>query len=249
VQPLHNLSACICSLRYPACNAHAPCCHLLPTPLYSIFPHYLMNGTIFEETLLNTKCVFWFSLHLLSEIFLILRRNERDSTKNIYWSSLWSTRYSCPILMKPEFSRQIFEKSSSITFHENPSSGSRVVPFGRTDGRTDMTKLIVAFCNFANAPKIQVRKWKLRTFHLCTWISYVFLYVLVYLGTFIKVRKATISFVMSVRLSAWNNSAPTERILMKVDIWGFFENLSRKYKIQVSLKSDESNGYFTWRPI
>jgi hypothetical protein len=25
---LHNLSVCICSLRYPACNAHAPSYHL-----------------------------------------------------------------------------------------------------------------------------------------------------------------------------------------------------------------------------
>jgi len=32
-------------------------------------------------------------------------------------------------------------------FDENPSSGSRVVPFGRTDRRTDMTKLIVFFAN------------------------------------------------------------------------------------------------------
>ena len=36
-----------------------------------------------------------------------------------------------------EFSRQIFEKYSDIKFHENPSSGSRVVQCGRTDGRTD----------------------------------------------------------------------------------------------------------------
>ena len=33
-----------------------------------------------------------------------------------------------------------------------------------------------------------------------------------------KLRKATISFVMSVCLSAWNNSVPTGRILMKLDI-------------------------------
>jgi hypothetical protein len=32
-------------------------------------------------------------------------------------------------------------------------SGYRVVPCGQTDGRTDMTKLIVAFRNFAKAPK------------------------------------------------------------------------------------------------
>jgi len=59
--------------------------------------------------------------------------------------------------MKFEFSRKIFEKFLHIKFHENPSSGSRVVPCGRTDGRTggqtDMTKLIVAFRNFAKALK------------------------------------------------------------------------------------------------
>jgi len=35
--------------------------------------------------------------------------------------------------MKLEFSGQIFEKNSNIKFHENPSSGSRVVPCGQTD--------------------------------------------------------------------------------------------------------------------
>ena len=33
--------------------------------------------------------------------------------------------------------------------------GSRVVPSVQTDGRTDMTKLIVAFRNFSNTPKIR----------------------------------------------------------------------------------------------
>ena len=59
--------------------------------------------------------------------------------------------------MKIEFPRQIFEKYSNIKFHYNPYSGSRVVPYGkrygRTDRPTDMTKLIVVFHNFANAPK------------------------------------------------------------------------------------------------
>ena len=63
--------------------------------------------------------------------------------------------------MKPEFSRPTFEKYTNIKFNENRSSGTPVVPCERTDreaGRqadrqTDMTKLIVAFRNFANAPK------------------------------------------------------------------------------------------------
>ena len=38
-QLLHNLSVCIFSLRYPACNAHAPYSHLRTSPLYNIFLH------------------------------------------------------------------------------------------------------------------------------------------------------------------------------------------------------------------
>jgi len=51
--------------------------------------------------------------------------------------------------MKLEFSRQIFE-SADIKFHENPSCGSRLF---HSNGRTDMTKLIFTFRNYANAPK------------------------------------------------------------------------------------------------
>jgi hypothetical protein len=43
---------------------------------------------------------------------------------------------------------------------------------------------------------------------------------------------------MSVRLSAWNNSAPTGRIFMKL----IFEDFSQTVeKIRVSLKSDKNN--------
>jgi len=81
---LHNLSVCICSVRYKACNEHAPYFHLWLAPLYNIFQPFLTNGTIFgKKKSLNTKCVFWFSLQLLFETFLILRRNERDTIKNI----------------------------------------------------------------------------------------------------------------------------------------------------------------------
>ena len=53
--------------------------------------------------------------------------------------------------MKLEFSRQIFEKKAQI------SSLIKIHPVGaelfHADGQTDMTKLTVAFCNLANAPK------------------------------------------------------------------------------------------------
>ena len=68
-----------------------PCvtvCHHISTGIYHISPHYLINGTIFggKKKLLNTKCVFWFSVQLLSETFVILRRIQRDVIKNVYWS-------------------------------------------------------------------------------------------------------------------------------------------------------------------
>jgi hypothetical protein len=61
-------------------------------------------------------------------------------------------RYSFQFLRKLEFSRQIVEKYSNIKFHENPSSGNRVVPCGETDRHTDMTKITV-FHYFAKPPK------------------------------------------------------------------------------------------------
>ena len=60
-----------------------------------------------------------------------------------------STHYTCQILIKLEFSQQIFKKYSTIQFHENPSSGNPVVP----RGWADMTKLTVAFCNSVNMAK------------------------------------------------------------------------------------------------
>jgi hypothetical protein len=84
--------------------------------------------------------------------------------------------------MKLEFSRQIFEESLNIKFHENPSSWSRVVSCVRTDGWTDMTKLIVAFHNFASAPKkgvfshLTIEKISFRqTFLKCSDSFYLFM--------------------------------------------------------------------------
>jgi len=59
--------------------ALTPYCHLCPVCLYIIYPHYLINGTIFEKKLVNIKRVFWFLLQLLSGTFLFLRTIYRVS--------------------------------------------------------------------------------------------------------------------------------------------------------------------------
>jgi hypothetical protein len=61
-----------------------------------------------------------------------------------------SIGYSCHILMKFEFSGQIFKKYSNIKFRERPCSGSRFVPYGQKDRRADTT---ITNRKFANAPK------------------------------------------------------------------------------------------------
>jgi hypothetical protein len=143
----------VCSHSYPACKAHAPynivVCGLSGR-LYHIFPHYLTNDTIFGENLLNIKCVFCFRLQILSEIILIQKKNKAMHYHKCIYVLMYRTTFSCQILMKRELHRQIFEKYSDIKFYENLSGGSRVVPWGRTYKK----KLMVAFRNFVNAPKI-----------------------------------------------------------------------------------------------
>jgi hypothetical protein len=73
-------------------------------------------------------------------------------------AEIWSRMYiglhvNYPLFMsafnETLVSGRIFEKHSNVIFHGNSSSGSRVIPCGQTD----MTKLTVAFRNFANEPK------------------------------------------------------------------------------------------------
>jgi len=54
------------------CNAHASYCHLWPVRLYIIFPHYLINGTIFEKKIIERKMRFDFVYNFLCETFLIV---------------------------------------------------------------------------------------------------------------------------------------------------------------------------------
>ena len=133
---------------------------LSPVPNFSTLSYKQYD---FQRTLLNTKCVFWFSLQILSETSVILRRNERDMTTNVYRSARY-VHFVCLFVCFLVFCLFVcfndnwifsteFRKIIKTKFHENPSKGSRVVPCGGRDGRTDMTKLTVAFRNFAEASK------------------------------------------------------------------------------------------------
>jgi hypothetical protein len=73
---------CVCSLSYRTWNAHAPYFHLWHARLYIILPHCPINGMILDKANYWSQNVcFDFSLQLLSETFLVLRRNDRDMIK------------------------------------------------------------------------------------------------------------------------------------------------------------------------
>jgi len=59
---------------------------------------------------------------------------------------MYSTGYGCQILMKLEFSGHIFDKYSNMKFHENPLSGSRVVPCRQTDRQHEASSRFSQFC-------------------------------------------------------------------------------------------------------
>jgi hypothetical protein len=126
-----------------------PCtCAVLSSVACPALKYFLINGTIFEKV---TEHNVYVLIVFTTFVWNVSHSKKKWAKygKQWFWSSCKVPLYSCPILMKLEFSRRIFEKSTNTKFHENPSSGSRVVPCGRKD----MTKLIVTFRNFANVPK------------------------------------------------------------------------------------------------
>jgi hypothetical protein len=130
-------SVCVCSFRLPARSVHAPCCHLWRAPLYNMFLHFLIKSIIIEKNATENKtCVLIFSTTLVWDISHS-RRNERDMIKkncvglHVKYPLFWSATNETRIFSK--FFRWILKYKISL----NQFSASRVVPPGRTDGRTN----------------------------------------------------------------------------------------------------------------
>jgi hypothetical protein len=138
-------------LSYPTCKTHifyaVLYCHQWPVWLYHIFPHYLINNSILERVFGQKMC-FEFLYTFLSGTFLVLRRMERGIITNV-------CRSSCqfPAVLVIFNETWIFDR-----FSKNPQIQNfmKIRPVGDevlyADRRTDMTKIIVAFRNFANVP-------------------------------------------------------------------------------------------------
>ena len=102
--------------------------------------------------------MFWFSLQTSSKIFIILKSIRRDIILNVRTSS-----HKAPVIL------HIFKWNSNLLhiFSKNPQTSNfvKIRPVGaelfyvngQTDGRRDITELMVPFRNFAKAPK-NIRK-------------------------------------------------------------------------------------------
>jgi hypothetical protein len=92
-----------------------PCLSGLALPYFSKLSHKMHD---FLEILLKTKCVFWLSVQLLFETFLILRRTERDiiSYYQLYVIRDLHVKYASlfQIWIKTWISRLISEKIINV---------------------------------------------------------------------------------------------------------------------------------------
>jgi hypothetical protein len=127
----------VCSVSYTVCKGHAPCVsHLWPIVLYRFFLHYFINITIYVDELLNIKYVFSFSLQIISEIFIILRRIPKGTT-------IYTCSSSCKVPIIP------------VRFYGNFSSVCR---FSKNTQITNFLKILPVGVEFFHADKR--KDWK-----------------------------------------------------------------------------------------
>jgi hypothetical protein len=116
------------------------------------FLHYLLNATIFGKIFAHERCIFIFCTNLF-ENALMLRRIQRDVIITAHRPSrtvhVLLVRFESKLNFLDRFCQTYF----LLNFMKICSVGTELFLAGwKTGGWTDMTKLIVAFRNFANAP-------------------------------------------------------------------------------------------------
>ena len=141
---------CVCSLWYPACNAHAPHCHLWLVRLYHFFATLFHKRHDFRNEIIEYKmCVFIFSTTFVWNTAHALKNWAKYDQKcilSLHVKWLFFSDFNETWILSTDF------RKYNIKFHENPTRGGGVVPCGRTDKHSDTTQLIDVFRNFANPP-------------------------------------------------------------------------------------------------
>ena len=126
-----RVGVCVSSLAYPACNARVPqwisLVASLAPPHFSTLSHKRHD---FRKTFVEYKMCFDF----LRIFFWTISYSKKNSAR--YCHKCENARYSCHIYWNFNFLDR-FSKNLNIKFHQNPSSGSRVVRFRWMDGHDE----------------------------------------------------------------------------------------------------------------
>jgi len=104
---------CVCAgvcafLFLPYLSSMQIACEILycmwPVRLYNIFPHCLINGTIFIIKLLNIKCVFWFSVFFFSNI-----SHSKNKWRNII-INVQRSSFTVPLILNDSLFTNLMHK-------------------------------------------------------------------------------------------------------------------------------------------
>jgi len=130
-------------------------------PTLEYFFTFLKNGTTLKKKFDQKICFDY--LYKFAWNISYSKKNWARCVHKSNYIFMKISSFHCQILMRLEQFRRIWLKYPDIRCHENLFIGSRVVLCGQTADRqrererdrrrTDMTKLMVAFCKFVNPPK------------------------------------------------------------------------------------------------
>jgi hypothetical protein len=111
---------------------------------------YYTPRVLGEKTLSNIKCVFCFSLQILSETYFFLRRIQR--MLSLLYIGL---HVKCPLFLADVNESWIFwtDFRKIMKYQISRRSPPPQWEPSCSCGRTDMTNILVAFLNYTNAPR------------------------------------------------------------------------------------------------